>query len=141
MIIDHIGIAVKDLMKSISFWTEAFGYHQQTEIVLNSKQKVNVVFLEKPNSLTIKLIEPSEDSSPLNTFLNKSNNCLHHICFRTENINEMVIELKQKGMIVVSPPTPGEAFENELIAFLFSKDNLRMELIDTEKKAKRRRKD
>jgi methylmalonyl-CoA/ethylmalonyl-CoA epimerase len=136
MIIDHIGIAVKDINKSISYWREMFGYRQATEIVFNTKQKVNVVFLEKEESLTIKLIEPSEESSSINNFL-KNGGGLHHLCFKTTDINSKVIELSGKGMIKLTPPQTGEAFENELIAFLYGRDNLNIEIIETDKKAKR----
>ncbi len=39
-------------------------------------------------------------------------------------------------MRLISPPTPGEAFGNENIAFLLAKNNLNIEMIDTDKKEK-----
>ena len=136
MNIDHIGIAVKDINKSLKYWEDSFGYKQSTEIVLNTKQKVNVVFLEKDDSITIKLIQPSEESSTLTNFLKKGGS-LHHLCFKTDNMEEKVIELKEKGLHSLVPPQPGEAFDNNLIAFLFTKDNMNIELIDTDIRAKK----
>ena len=60
MVIDHIGIVVKSIEEGISYWKKVFGYRQMTEIVINTRQKVNVVFLTKENSLLIKLIEPTD---------------------------------------------------------------------------------
>jgi methylmalonyl-CoA/ethylmalonyl-CoA epimerase len=137
MEIDHIAIAVRDIRKSMQNWIDLFGYKQITDIVLNTKQKVNVVFMGKSDSITIKLIEASEDSSPLNNFMKKMGGGIHHICFKTNDLLEKVDELKKNGMILTSTPLPGEAFENELIAFLMGKDNLRIEVIDTDKKANR----
>ena len=50
MIIDHIGIVVKDIEKGIEHWGNIFGYSQMTKIVTNTRQKVKVVFLKKENS-------------------------------------------------------------------------------------------
>lgn len=136
MIIDHIGIAVENIEFSIKYWEEMFGYRQATNIVLNTRQKVNVVFMEKKNSLPVKLIQPSDVSSPISNFTKRGGG-LHHLCFKTKNMSEKVIELHSKGMIKLAAPQTGEAFENEFIAFLFGKDNLNIEIIETDKRAKR----
>jgi methylmalonyl-CoA/ethylmalonyl-CoA epimerase len=46
-------------------------------------------------------------------------------------------ELQDKGLISLVPPQPGEAFENERIAFMLTRFGINVELIDTEKKARR----
>ena len=68
MIIDHIGIAVRSIVSSIAHWEHVFGYKQSTKVTTNSRQKVNVVFLEKEGSIDIKLIEPTDESSPVFQF-------------------------------------------------------------------------
>lgn len=136
MIIDHIGIAVRSLEKGIQHWEKAFGYQQMTEIVENTRQKVKVVFLHKPDSLTIKLIEPVDETSPAFTFTRKGGG-LHHLCFKCDDMTETIVDLKEKGLRVLAGPEPGEAFENEDIAFLFAKMGLNIEVTDTEKRAKR----
>ncbi|WP_319562198.1 VOC family protein [Marispirochaeta sp.] len=135
MIIDHIGIVVKSLSESIEHWEKVFNYKQKTEIVINTRQKVKVVFLEKKGSILIKLIEPTDSTS--NVFsLSRRGGGLHHICFKCENLNTKIAELKQKGLHVIVKPEPGEAFENEDIAFIYARNNINIELIDTDKKAK-----
>ena len=47
MNIDHIGIVVKSIEKSILYWEDVFGYKQKTEIVINTRQHVKVVFSGK----------------------------------------------------------------------------------------------
>ena len=136
MIIDHIGVAVKTLEKGIEHWQKIFGYMQATEIVVNTRQKVKVAFMEKPGSLTIKLISPSDESSPLHQFLAKGEG-IHHICFKCDDLNMQLRELKAKGLRITAPPQPGEAFDNENIAFVFAKMGLNIEVIDTDKRAGR----
>jgi len=134
MVIDHISIAVKDIMEGIAYWERVFGYKQMTGIVINSQQKVKVVFLKKKNSLTIKLIEPLEDNNSLINFVTRGGG-FHHICFRCDNIDDGMKDLKNKGLITLVPPQPGEAFNNKKIAFLLAKYGINIELIDTDEKA------
>ena len=134
MIIDHICFAVKDLNDGISYWKNVFGYEQMTEIIINSLQKVKVTFLRKDNSIDIKLIEPLEINDSLVKFVNRGGG-FHHICFKCSDINNKIEELKNKGLIMLVPPQPGEAFNNNNIAFLFAKYGLNLELIDTDERA------
>jgi methylmalonyl-CoA/ethylmalonyl-CoA epimerase len=135
MIIDHIGIVVKSIEKGIEQWHKSFGYQQMTEPVLNTRQKVMVVFLSKESSISIKLIQPSDQDSPVYKFAYKGGG-LHHICFRCENIDTEIKRLKDEKFRMLTLPEPGEAFENERIAFLFGAQGLNIELIETEKRAK-----
>lgn len=134
MIIDHICFAVKDLKDGIAYWNNVFGYEQLTEIITNSLQKVKVTFLHKENSIDIKLIEPLEINESLIKFVNRGGG-FHHICFKCSDINNKIEELKSKGLIMLVPPQPGEAFNNNNIAFLFAKYGLNLELIDTDERA------
>jgi len=84
MIIDHIGIVVKSLKKGIQHWQDVFGYKQMTEIVINTRQKTKVVFLCKNNSLQVKLIEPTDETSPIFKMAKKGGG-LHHHCFKCDN--------------------------------------------------------
>jgi methylmalonyl-CoA/ethylmalonyl-CoA epimerase len=130
MVIDHIGIVVASLEQAIQQWEELFGYRRNSEIVLNSRQKVRVVFLAKQESLTIKLVEPSDPDSPVATFARRGGG-LHHLCFRCDDMKVQIPLLKGKGARFIVPPQPGEAFGNRDIAFFLAKNNLNVELIDT----------
>ena len=134
MIIDHICFAVKDLLEGVAYWESVFDYKQTTKPVNNSLQKVKVVFLKKQDSVTIKLIEPFESNVSIKNFVNKGGG-FHHICFKCSNVENKIIELKNKGLISLVPPQPGEAFNNNKIAFLLARYGLNIELIDTDEKA------
>lgn len=134
MIIDHIGIAVKSIEEGIKHWEKVFGYQQMTEVVTNTRQKVKVVFMKKQNSIQIKLIEPTDETSPIYSFAQKGGG-LHHLCFKTEDMSQELKRLKDYGLRIITQPQPGEAFDNENIAFVFAKQGLNIEVIDTEKKA------
>jgi methylmalonyl-CoA/ethylmalonyl-CoA epimerase len=135
VVIDHVGIVVKSIELSLTHWETVFGYRQQTEVVANTRQKVNVVFLTKPGSLPVKLIEPADSGSPVFTFARRGGG-LHHLCFRCESVDAEVARLQSLGLHVLAPQQPGEAFENEKIAFVYVGDGLNIELIDTQKRAR-----
>lgn len=134
MKIDHVAIVVQNLEKAIEKWKTFFDYSQMTNPVVNTRQKVRVVFLKKEGSMSIKLIEPTDETSPIYV-LSKRGGGLHHICFECESVENEVEKMKTKGARLLSAPQPGEAFENETIAFLFCEPGLNVELIDTDKRA------
>ena len=134
MIIDHIGIVVKSISVGISLWEDIFGYSQHTQPVVNSRQKVKVVFLSKKDSLPVKLVEPIDQDSSVFRFAQKGGG-LHHLCFRCGDVTTQVNILQKKDVRILAPPQPGEAFDNEKIAFVYAKNCLNIELIDTEKRA------
>jgi methylmalonyl-CoA/ethylmalonyl-CoA epimerase len=132
MVIDHLGIVVRSLTEGLQQWEQLFGYKRCSSVVINTRQKVKVVFLSKPDSLTIKLVEPSEPASPVSVFARKGGG-LHHLCFRCDDLKSDIPVLKEKGARLMVSPEPGEAFKNNDIAF-FLAGNLNIELIDTAEK-------
>jgi methylmalonyl-CoA/ethylmalonyl-CoA epimerase len=134
MKIDHICFAVRNLNDGIAYWSEIFGYKQMTKIVENTRQKVKVTFLRKNDSILIKLIEPSLDNQSLFNFVNNGGG-FHHICFKCSDLDEKIDELKSKGLKMLVPPQPGEAFNNNNIAFLLARFGINIELIDTDEKS------
>lgn len=134
MVIDHIGFVVRSLEQGIKQWEELFGYTQNSDIVTNTRQKVRVVFLAKKDSLTVKLLQPSQSDSPVSAFAAKGGG-FHHVCFRCDDLKAEIPLLKQRGARLIVRPEEGEAFLNHDIAFLFAENNLNIELIDTSEKA------
>lgn len=131
MALDHVAIAVRSIAAAAERLCRLTGYRVATATVTNTRQKVNVQFLEKPGSLPIKLIEPSGDDSPLVKSLHKGEG-LHHLCFRVADVAEACGELSAGGARLLAPPQPGEAFDDHEIAFLYLGLGLNVELIDTD---------
>lgn len=135
MNIDHIGIVTKSLEKGIRLWTDVFGYAQKTAPVINTRQKVKIVFLEKSGSIDIKLLEPVGETSLIHRFALKGGG-LHHLCFKCDSLDTQLVEFNDAGFRTLAGPEPGEAFENENIAFVYATQGLNVELIDTDRRAK-----
>jgi methylmalonyl-CoA/ethylmalonyl-CoA epimerase len=94
-----------------------------------------VVFLAKPGSMQVKLIEPTDSTSPIHAFVQRGGG-LHHLCFRCESVDAEVVRMEALDLRILTPPQPGEAFEDEKIAFAYAGDGLNIELIDTNKRVR-----
>jgi len=133
MRIDHICFAVKNLEEAIDYWGRVFGYRQMTEIIVNSLQKVKVTFIQKDDSILIKLIEPLESNQSLVNFVSRGGG-FHHLCFKCDDLEKQIEDMTGKGLLTLVSPQPGEAFNNNKIAFLLARYGLNIELIDTDEK-------
>ena len=133
MIVDHVCLAVRRIDAVAPQLLELFGYRPKTEKVTNSRQDVVVQFFSHPDSIDLKLIEPASNASPLIDFL-KTGPGLHHLAFRCDDVDTTAGELASHGARIITPPQPGEAFENHDIAFLFTRFGLNFELIDTDER-------
>jgi methylmalonyl-CoA/ethylmalonyl-CoA epimerase len=131
MQIDHLGIAVRSVEAAADRLSVLLGYERRTSKVHNTRQRVNVLFLRKPGSLDLKLIEPADDQSPLVDFVRKGGG-LHHLCFKVPNVAQACTTLSALGARVLAAPAPGEAFDDQPIAFLYVGHGLNVEVIDTD---------
>jgi methylmalonyl-CoA/ethylmalonyl-CoA epimerase len=104
--LDHIAIAVPDLEKAIKRFMEDFGLpFEGTEEVLAAK--TTTAFFPLPET-SIELVNPLNGQGPIATYLEKRGGGIHHLCFRTDNIEEDVARLKEKGyQFIGDGPTPG----------------------------------
>lgn len=133
MQIDHVCVAVRSIDKAMPRLCELLGFRQRTGKVTNTRQRVNVVFLRREGSIDVKLIEPSDEESPLWQFLKRGEG-LHHLCFRVDDVRAGLAALERKGLRVLAAPEPGEAFDDALIAFGYAGSGLNVELIDTDRR-------
>ena len=109
------------------------GYTVRTEKITNSRQEVVVQFLRKRGSIDLKLIEPSGPTSPLIEFVKKGGG-LHHLCFHAEDGETSIQDLTSSGARLTTKPEPGEAFNDNLISFLYLGFGLSIEVIDTDER-------
>jgi len=82
--IDHIGIAVKSIDEAKKFWVDTLGLkYLRTENV--PEQKVRVAILAVGET-TVELMEPTAADSPVQKFLDKRGEGLHHLAFATDKL-------------------------------------------------------
>ena len=104
--LDHIAIAVPDLDKAIQRFVADFG------LPLGGREDVQearttAAFLPLPPT-NIELVYPLNGEGPVATYLEKKGGGLHHLCFRSDDIDADVARLRDKGYkFLADAPTPG----------------------------------
>lgn len=130
MKVNHIGIVVKDLEKSIKYYEEYFAFRLVSPICVDPIQKVRVAFLRQPDQIfSFELLEPTGDYSPVMNALKKGGG-LNHVCYEVENITKAISYLRRIGSKLISGPDPAVAFEGKCVAFLFTKGNEVIEIVE-----------
>jgi len=114
--IDHIAVAVKNINNSTDIFTLLGMNCQDVEHI--GSEKVNVVKINpESHDHTIELLEPSDDSSLIESFLNKRGQGLHHIALEVDNIYNAIEYLEYNNIkMIYSQPQTGA--NNKLITFI-----------------------
>ena len=115
MKIDHIGIAVKSLTEAAAIYENALGlkvnaYDQVDE------QGVRVAMLNIGES-RIELLEPTGPESPIQKFMTKRGEGIHHIAITVDDIEKALERLKAAGVRLVDNE-PRRGAHNTRIAFV-----------------------
>jgi methylmalonyl-CoA/ethylmalonyl-CoA epimerase len=119
--ISHIGIAVKNLEISKDIYKQLLQSEPAAaEIVTEQKVKVVKFML---NGISIELLEPTADDSPIAKFIEKRGEGIHHIAYESDNINEELDRLDSRGFELINrKPLVGS--DNMKIAFIKPKSLL-----------------
>ena len=98
--INHIAIAVPDLDKALDFWEGTLGLNL-TKVEDVPMQKSRIAFLPVGDS-EIELVKPEGVDSGLSKFIDEKGPGIHHICFEVDNLEEMIKDLKNKGVRLIN---------------------------------------
>lgn len=113
--INHIAIIVPDLEASLAFWRDTLGL-PLTHVEEVASQESVVAFLPTGDS-EVELVKPATDTSGAAKFLAKRGPGLHHIALEVDNIEEMLVRLKEKGVRLINE-TPIAAAGGNRAAFI-----------------------
>jgi methylmalonyl-CoA/ethylmalonyl-CoA epimerase len=130
MRLDHIGIAVRSIEAALNTYQRQLGL-TVTEIVDIEEQRVRVAVLPCGES-RIELLEPTAPDSPVQKFLDRRGEGVHHLCFGVQNIEKKLREL-QAGSLQLVEPASGRGLGDRKIAFLHPKSahGVLIELVET----------
>ena len=116
--VDHIGIAVKSLEKTLSFYTDVLNL-PLVGIEEVDTQKVRVAFLQA-GSTKLELLEPTSEESTIAKFIEKRGEGIHHVALGVDSIEERIREIKEQGIRMIDEQSrPGAGGAN--IAFMHPK--------------------
>jgi len=114
-VLDHVGIAVKDLSAELAFYRDALGLHVDVPEDVAS-QRVRAHFIATGQS-ALELLEATASDSAIAKYVEKRGPGLHHITLRVDDILAALEQLKSKGVRLIDEhPRPGA--EASLVAFI-----------------------
>jgi methylmalonyl-CoA/ethylmalonyl-CoA epimerase len=116
--IDHLGIAVKSLEEAIPFYEKSLGLHCHGREEVES-QKVRTAFFDC-GGVHLELLEPTSPESPIAKFIEKNGEGIHHIAFRTDDIQAQLGQAAENGVRLIHEQ-PFEGAAGKLVAFLHPK--------------------
>ena len=116
--IEHIGIAVKDLEKSVALFEKLLGKKPYKQEEVKSEGVVTSFF--KIADQKIELLNATAPDSPIKYFISKRNEGVHHIALHVHSIEEQVERLEKLGFEFIST-IPKKGADNKMIVFLHPK--------------------
>lgn len=116
--IDHLGIAVRSIEKSLPYYEQALGLKCEHFEEVPS-QKVRTAFL-KIGEVHIELLEPTAPDSTIAKFIDDRGEGVHHIAFRTDDVSAQLGQAKAAGVRLIHE-VPFDGAGGKLVAFLHPK--------------------
>ena len=114
-VLDHVGVAVKDLAAALAFYRDALGLDVEGAEDVAS-QRVRAHFVPVGDA-ALELLEATAPDSPIAKYVEKRGPGLHHITLRVEDIAAALAQLKSRGVRLIDErPRPGA--EGALVAFI-----------------------
>ena len=114
-VLDHIGIAVRDLDDALEFYRDALGLEVgETEEV--PSQQVRARFVPVGEA-SLELLEATGQQSPIARSIQRRGPGLHHVTLRVDDIVAALAQLEARGVRLVDR-VPREGAGGSLVAFI-----------------------
>lgn len=114
-IVEHIGIAVKSIAESDELFHRLLGSPSYKHEHVPDQMVTTSFF--KAGSTKIELLEASHPDSPVQKFLEKKGEGIHHIAFEVDDIRAEMERLQNEGFqLLQAEPTVGA--DNKLVCFI-----------------------
>lgn len=111
--IAHIGIAVRGLNDSVSFYRDVLGL---ADVPMDDADGAKIVGLAAGPSL-VELLEAESPDSPIGKFVEKRGPGIHHVCFSVDDLDATLERCRTFGIRLIDQ-TPRLGAEGKRIAFL-----------------------
>ena len=129
--VHHIGYAVPAI-DTARLEFESLGWSALGDVTDDVVRKVRILFM-RLGDVTIELVAPLTDDSPIRKTLQKGSGTPYHICYEVDSLDEVEAELKAKKFIVFKKPSPAPAIGMRRVEWFYGKNFGIIELVETEK--------
>ena len=119
--IGQVGIMCGDLEQSLGFYRDMLGLEEFLRLEMGGRR----VIILRAGNVDLELIEAGHADKPLQV---EGRSGLNHFAFFVRNLEEVVADLRKKGIKVISEPK--EAPKDIWGAFVEGPDGVRVELVE-----------
>ncbi|QCR30642.1 VOC family protein, partial [Priestia megaterium] len=91
--IEHVGVMVSDMNESINFYEDLLGFKLRIRVI-NSQKEIAFLTHDGLPDFEIELLHDLSTNTSYSEY-----GLVNHLAFITSNIDEMIQEYKQKGII------------------------------------------
>ena len=114
-ILDHVGIAVRDIQEALAFYREALGLEVHApEDVVTEHVRAHMIPVGGPS---LELLEATSPDSAIATYVAKRGPGIHHVTLRVDDLPAALAQLKARGVRLVDQ-APRLGAEGSLVAFI-----------------------
>ncbi|RKL69357.1 glyoxalase [Salipaludibacillus neizhouensis] len=100
--LDHIGIAVRNLEYSMTFYIEVLNAKLIDRYKSEAKGVESDIAILEINHSRIELLAPTNNTtSPIARFIKQKGKGVHHVAYQVENLEQAIKELDIKGIRVM----------------------------------------
>ena len=117
--IEHIGIAVKNLVEANKIYEQLLGTPPYKMETVDS-EGVNTSFFKTGES-KVELLQATKDESTIAKFIAKKGEGIHHIAFAVNDIHKEMKRLKEGGYTIINE-NPKKGADNKLVCFVHPKN-------------------
>ncbi len=131
----HVGFVVASIQNTVQSFADILQADWDTHIFHDPNQGVRVTFLKsrKEGDPLWELVEPADENSPVQSFAAKGGG-MHHVCYVVENLDEALARVRSLGALITRQPMPAVAFGGRRIAWIYTKNRLLIEYLESTKK-------
>lgn len=122
--IDHVGVAVRDLERSVAWYETTFGLKvvaRETHEDQGVHEAMLVVADAPAGGSYVQLLQPTREDSPVGKFLARSGEGVHHVGYGVEDVEAALAAIGGRGVRLVDQ-RPRHGSMGASIAFLHPKD-------------------
>jgi len=126
----HVGCAVESIESALKTYRDLLGFTNISKVYRLVEMNINVCFVELSGGVFLELIEPSGESSVINSY-RKKGITYYHLGYKVRNADKVAAELVAKDFKeITSLYSP--AFDNRKCIFLYTPELQMIELIDSD---------
>lgn len=113
--IEHLGIAVRDLQQSNRLFAKLLGREAYKEESVEGEGVMTSFF--QVGETKIELLQATGAESPIEKFIQKRSEGVHHVAFAVDDIFEEMTRLQREGFELLND-VPKKGADHKLIVFL-----------------------